>query len=118
MIDHFGVPYYNNRLDIDSFSQIEELADFPQVYLKMSAMRHLSSMPFPHSDLLPLAERAMGSFGAERILWATDFCASYSASNYHEGIKIVDSYMPFLNEREKEWIFSGTAEKLFDFKRR
>ncbi len=117
MIDHFGLPYYNSKLDLDAFERIGELAEFTQVYLKMSAMRHFSALPFPHEDILPLAERALQFFGASRILWATDFCSTYGAYNYREGIDIVERYMPFISAEEKEQLFYGTAMKLFDFKR-
>jgi predicted TIM-barrel fold metal-dependent hydrolase len=79
-------------------------------------MAFQSNEEYPHRDLIRCAEWAIKTFGAERVMWATDFCFTLGAHDYHLGVEIVEKYMPFLTKKEKEWIFSRTARKLFTFK--
>ena len=115
IIDHLGLPSKDESPEYPSFEKILELAEFPQVYIKMSGLPVFSKEKYPHQDMIGCAERAVNAFGSERVVWATDFCFTVGAHNYHEGIEIVEDHMPFLNEEDKDWIFFKTILKLFSF---
>ncbi len=115
ILDHLGKPITSESPDFPSFRNILDLARYPQVYTKMSAMSYQSNEEYPHRDLIGCVEKAVHAFGKERVMWATDFCFTLGAHNYHQGIEIVEKHMPFLSGDEKEWIFSKTARSLFRF---
>ena len=116
ILDHLGKPITDESPEFPSFQNILDLAQYPQVHIKLSAMSYQSNEEYPHHDLIACAEKALKAYGAERVMWATDFCFTLGAHNYHRGLEIVEKYMPFLSEPDKEWIFSKTAQKFFSFK--
>jgi predicted TIM-barrel fold metal-dependent hydrolase len=115
ILDHLGKPITSESPDFPSFQNILDLARYPQVYIKLSAMSYQSNEDYPHRDLIACAEKAVRAYEPNHVMWATDFCFTLGAHNYHQGNEIVEKYMPFIGEQDKEWIFAKTARKLFRF---
>lgn len=116
ILDHLGKPTPEESPEYPSFQKILDLAArYTQVYTKLSALKYHSKQEYPHHDMIRCVEKALKVFGAERMMWATDFCTTHGAHDYHRGLEVVEKYMPFIHERDREWIFAKTALKLYRF---
>ncbi|KAG9445857.1 hypothetical protein H6P81_011985 [Aristolochia fimbriata] len=74
LIDHLGFakPSVNDE-DNENLSALLKLSRFPQVYAKFSALFRLSRKPFPYDDLSEILSQLISKYGANRILWGSDF---------------------------------------------
>jgi predicted TIM-barrel fold metal-dependent hydrolase len=89
------------------------LAKHEKVYVKVGAFYALSAEGPPYTDLLPLVERVVKGFGAERCMWESD--CPYQVQpphDYQSSIALIRDRAPFLSESDKEWILTKTAESL------
>ncbi|KAK6241818.1 hypothetical protein SCA6_007207, partial [Theobroma cacao] len=74
LLDHlaFCKPPTNDEEKL-AFSDLLKLSRFSQVYVKISALFRVSRMPFPYQDLVPILSEVVSSFGANRVMWGSDF---------------------------------------------
>lgn len=115
ILDHLGKPVKEESPEYPGFQNILRLAAYPQVYIKLSALSFHSKEKYPYKDMLVCAEKAVNAFKPGRVMWATDFCATLGAHNYHTDIELLEQHMPFLSDSDKDWIYAKTALKLFKF---
>jgi predicted TIM-barrel fold metal-dependent hydrolase len=75
----------------------------------------LTEADYPYADLLPLLRQAIDAFGAERIMWASDYTIA-RAENGNSWAQclhyLVDSGA--LSRTEKEWILGGSVRRLLE----
>jgi L-fuconolactonase len=60
----------------EPFAQLPELlglARYPNVAVKLCGADVLSREPYPHRDLWPYLHQVFDTFGADRLMWASDF---------------------------------------------
>jgi predicted TIM-barrel fold metal-dependent hydrolase len=69
----------------------------------------ISREPYPHADTFALIEAVWKHFGAQRMLWATDFPHILDQCGYAKALDVVRSHLHFLTEHDKEWILGRTA---------
>ncbi|CAK7336119.1 unnamed protein product [Dovyalis caffra] len=116
LLDHLGFckPPANDEESL-SFSELLKLSKFPQVYIKFSALFRVSRMSFPYQDLAPLLSQVVSSFGANRIMWGSDFPYVVPECGYKggkEAVLSVANQVP-LSSSELEWIMGKTVMQLF-----
>ena len=46
---------------------------FAQVHVKVSALFRVSQESYPYTDVEPMVASCLETFGADRMLWGTDF---------------------------------------------
>ena len=73
IIDHFGFFVQGGKVDEQAWNQLLSLAKYPEVYVKVSAFFRVSMESYPHCDLDPLVVKLVDTFGAQRLLFGTDF---------------------------------------------
>ncbi len=97
---------------MDHIAHIASLAHHPNLYVKWChAPSHLSAEPYPFTDLAPLFRTLVDAYGAQRIIWASDFTVSKVHHSWAQGMHFVlDS--PLLSAEEKEWIVGKTARTI------
>lgn len=86
-----------------------------QVYLKLSALFRVSRMPFPYLDLSHLLSQIVSSFGANRVMWGSDFPFVVPECGYKgakEAASLISDQVP-LSSSDLEWIMGKTAMQLF-----
>ncbi|XP_068666561.1 uncharacterized protein [Aristolochia californica] len=116
LLDHLGFarPSLNNE-DNENFSALLKLSRFPQVYVKFSALFRLSRKAFPYEDLSHLLSQLISSYGANRILWGSDFPYVVPECGY-KGAKDAVTHVASLvrlSPSDLEWIMGKTAIELF-----
>ena len=115
VLDHWGFFVQDGKVEEDSWAKLIALAQYPQVYVKISAaFRNVVSKD--DSTYPELAERLralLTAYGPSRVMWGTDFpFVTLEASNaYAQSLTNVASWG--VSEDEKYWITKGTAEKVF-----
>lgn len=116
LLDHlaFCKPPKNDEESL-AFSELLKLSRFPQVYVKFSALFRVSRMPFPYQDLSYLLSQVVSSFGANRVMWGSDFPYVADECGYKEAkeaVSLISNQIP-LSSSELEWIMGRTIMQLF-----
>jgi len=114
VIDHFarvGMAGPLSRADLD---RLLHLSKYPKVTLKTSAFYALGRKTPPYLDLGPMIKECRDSFGAERLMWASDCPFQVDPGhNYHDSIALIRDRLDFLSSSDKAWMLRKTAEKVF-----
>jgi len=114
VIDHFSRIGMRGSVRDEELNALCRLAKFPKVYVKTSAFYALGTKKAPYTDLLPMIRRLKDSFGAERLMWASDCPYQVDAPHtYEASVELIRDRADFLNKDEKRQILAGTAEKVF-----
>jgi len=99
----------------DLLKLLLDLARYPKVFVKISDMWVLSKQPYPFADAQQQVKRLLAEFGAQRIMWATNWPVSLQQLPYN---RIVDLYRDHLgvgSRKEHEEILSGTVQRVWPF---
>lgn len=116
LLDHmaFCKPPVNDE-EQKTFSALLNLTRFPQVYVKFSALFRLSRKPYPYEDTGELLSQVISSYGANRVMWGSDFPYVASECGYKEAkeaVSLIASQI-HLSSSDLEWIMGRTAMQLF-----
>ncbi|KAI3733313.1 hypothetical protein L6452_12755 [Arctium lappa] len=116
VLDHLGFcKPPTNEEEAKALSQLMGLSRFPQVYVKFSGLFRVSRNPFPYQDLIPLLSQLVSSFGADHVMWGSDFPFVVQECGYKqakEAISVIAHQLP-LSSSDLEWIMGKTAMQLF-----
>ena len=114
VIDHFARIGVSGQVIEKELDKLVALAKHPQVYVKTSAFYALGKKKPPHTDLGPMIRRLRDSYGANRLMWASDCPYQVVKGNtYADSISLIRDKLDFLSKEDKDWMLRGTAEKLF-----
>jgi len=112
IIDHFGLGVHAHSGD--PFKGVNDLIDFadtPNVFLKVSAMPEVSNEGYPFRDMHSHLEWALSEFGANRLIWGSNWPVESRDCTYRESYTwIIDSGVA--TEAETAWMLGGTIEQL------
>ncbi|ERN06286.1 uncharacterized protein LOC18434478 [Amborella trichopoda] len=116
ILDHLGFckpPTSDKEKKV--FSDLLNLSRFPQVYLKFSALFRVSRKFHPFEDLSPLLSQLISSYGANRVMWGSDFPYVVPECGYREAkdaVSYIASQVP-LSPSDLEWVLGRTVMHLF-----
>jgi len=114
VVDHFARIGIDGEIDQPQLDALCRLARFPDVYVKTSAFYALGKKRSPYTDLLPMTRRLVDSFGAERLMWASDCPFQVQDGHrYADSIALIRDRAEFLSESDKRAILRDTADKVF-----
>jgi L-fuconolactonase len=120
ILEHLGA---SNQPDVNdgeraARARVFELAQFPNVYLKMPGLGEL----IPRAGLPPspnaaanteVLQAAVRSFGAERLMWGSDFPLVSSREGYANALRWPRAVLSHLSAAQQALIFSGNARRIF-----
>ena len=115
VLDHLGGPPVDEEPPHPLLGNVLRMAKYPNVYVKVSNMNLISQLPYPHRDTHDIVRRIYDAFGPERLMWGTDFPHVLAAGGYVRALELVRDALDFLNEDDKEWLFSRTVQKVWKF---
>ncbi|KAF7039446.1 hypothetical protein CFC21_049441 [Triticum aestivum] len=98
-----------------AFSSFLNLSRFPQVYVKYSALFRITREAYPYEDTSQLLSRVISSYGANRIMWGSDFPYVVPECGY-KGAKEAISHVAgkvAVSSSDLEWILGKTVSQLF-----
>jgi L-fuconolactonase len=112
VIDHLGL--INGTKDEEAFKDLDKvlaLAKHDNIAVKSSALPCYTNDTYPYRKLHPWIRQVYDAFGPRRMFWGTDI--SRSPCSYRENITMFTEEIPWLPEKDKEWIMGrGLCEWL------
>lgn len=127
ILDHYAGIKAGRGLEQPGMPQILRLMQSGRAYVKMSAPYRASAMASGHGDLAPFA-RAFAEANPQRILWASDWPHTGSASKRDAGtLDMIEPFRKVDDPRDqgllREWLpeaaleplFAGNAARLYRF---
>ena len=107
VIDHLGSPDYEDPSSLDNLIAV---AGRPNVYVKLSGYPYGTGEAYPYATAHAYIERAFRGFGAERLMWGSDWPVCLSAASYEQAFRSAWE-LPFLSDDDRAWIFERTARE-------
>ena len=83
------------------------------MHLKLSAHFRVSSQEAPHSDLQPRFDAAVDAFGADRLMWGSDFPFVQLNGGQKASLEAVRKFSSALAPEAQDALLGGTARRLF-----
>lgn len=99
----------------DLLKLLLDLARYPNVYVKISDLWVLSKQPYPYLDAQEQVKRLLAAFGAERLMWDTNWPVSLAQLPYARIVELYRDHMNFLSRQEHEQILSGSVQRVWPF---
>jgi predicted TIM-barrel fold metal-dependent hydrolase len=94
-----------------AFATVLSAAQWPQIALKWAhAPVMFNAAGYPNLAARPFLRKALDSFGAERVMWASDISANQTGESWAELIFAVRDN-PELSVSEREWVMGKTARR-------
>ncbi|GAB3416029.1 amidohydrolase family protein [Niabella aquatica] len=114
VIDHIAKPYIKDS-KVDGWKQdIQAIGQLPNVYCKISGMvTETEWKKWKPADFNPYLDTVVEAFGAERIMYGSDWPVCLVAASYKKMKAIVDSYFASFSENEKRAFYGGNAIKFY-----
>jgi L-fuconolactonase len=92
---------------------IREFAALPNTTCKLSGLVTEAPPGAPHSAFVPVADVVLGAFGAERIMFGSDWPVCLLASDYAGVMALARSLVAGLSDAERAAVFGGTAARVY-----
>ena len=116
VIDHFARIGMTGEVKREELDQLCGLARFENVTVKISAYYALGKKQSPYHDLVPMIKRLFETYGAQRLMWASDSPYQLQEGNsYRASISLVRDHLNFVSPEERAWLLRGTAAKVYFF---
>lgn len=113
-IDHLARIGFDGQMRPAEIDALCSLAQYPQVYVKVSAFYALGRRQSPYLDLAPMICRLRDAFGAERLMWGSDAPFQVvSPHTYRDSLELVRTRLDFLPADQRRCLLRTTAERLF-----
>jgi L-fuconolactonase len=112
-VDDLGRPSIPGLVPPPTLDTVRRLAPYEGVHVMFSGAYAFSSEAFPFSDLTGVVTTLYESYGAERMMWASDYPWIKEAPGYEAQLNLVDHYLPKLTAGERQAVMGGTAARLF-----
>lgn len=112
-VDDHARPRIDTPLPPPTHPRVQALARHPGVRVMLSGEYAFSRRGHPYPDLTPVVRSLRDTFGADRMLWASDFPWTVSEPGYRRLLELPDHHLPDLTGPERAAILGGTALELF-----
>lgn len=115
VLDHMAKPNIKDKEWDTWASFIERLSAFPNVYCKVSALATEADWTnWSLDDFKPYIGHAVNCFGAERVMFGTDWPVCLLAASYSEVMQIAAQGLPALTDAELAAFWGGNATRFYN----
>lgn len=119
VLDHIAKPKIAQRERSPWQENIRSLADYPQVYCKLSGMvTEAHWQNWRYEDLVPYLDVVTEAFGPDRLMFGSDWPVCLLAASYQEVMGLMDRYFANFSTQEKEKIYGQNAVDFYRLDRR
>ena len=101
--------------DLEGRKALTDMARNSRVYVKISHTWSISGESYPWRDTFDLVEAVYQSFGAQHIMWGTDWPVCLSRAEYTQALTVVRDEMKFIAPEDLEWVLGKTVLRLWNF---
>ncbi|NJB83479.1 amidohydrolase family protein [Wenyingzhuangia aestuarii] len=115
VIDHIAKPYIKYGFYEGWALLMKEIATYPNVYCKLSGMiTEADYKTWTYEQLIPYMELILSAFGADRILYGSDWPVCLVAGNYKKVRKITTDFIANLPIADRKAIMGLNAVKFYN----
>lgn len=113
VIDHAAKPFIV-RGEMQPWSDdIARLAALPQVYCKLSGMVTEAGAQWKAADLQPYVDHVLEVFGAQRVMWGSDWPVLDLAADYGRWVETSELLLSGLGEAERREVLGLSAQRFY-----
>lgn len=110
-----GAPALSPDEQMALYDKVLALSDFPNVALKWGHASGMFDTPaWPGEGLWPILRKTISRFGAERVMWASDYSVNQRGESWAELLFGVKGD-PGLSQAEREAVLGGTLRAWVDW---
>ncbi len=109
LFDHGGRPDLSDPHRFDP--HLDQLAALPNTRIKMPNAPHHSTQPPPHRDLIPYTHHVVELFGAERVMWGSDWPGS--GDDLSTALTAITTALESVSADERALVLGGTFDRTF-----
>lgn len=110
VIDHCLKPQIGDD-EFDEWAQaMERIAADTGAYCKLSGLVTEAGQNWTADTLRPYAEHILSLFGADRVMWGSDWPVMTLESDYENWCRMAEGFVP---EADRERVFGGTAAEFY-----
>jgi predicted TIM-barrel fold metal-dependent hydrolase len=112
LTDEWARPRISTDIPPVTLPQVLSMAAYPQVAVHFSGHYAFSQEPFPYFDLKNISLDLLLAYGADRLLWASDWPWIAEMPGYAAVGDIVDLHLSSLSEAERGLVLGGNAARI------
>ena len=118
---YFGPGRADRSVPYETYLKALALAKYPNFYVIVPGLGEFCprpvpfTQPYPFEEVPPLIEMALDAFGAERLMWGSDFPPSAAREGYTNTLELPKDRLRARSLDEQEWVFGKTAASLWRF---
>jgi len=116
VIDHASKPDIAAKKFEPWATEMALIAKESKAFIKLSGLVTQAQDNWATEDLLPYIEHIFSCFGANRIIWGSDWPVCNLMSDYTQWYKVSESIINQLSAQERAAIFGENAVKLYSLK--
>jgi len=114
VLDHLGKPPIRLVKQEPWLTHMRELAARPNVVAKLSGLpTEASRADWTTDDLRPYVEAALEAFGADRLLFGSDWPVVNLAGGLRPWLQAVRELLAPLDSESQDWIFGANARRIY-----
>lgn len=114
VIDHIAKPDIKDGLFLNWEAEMKQIASFEHVFCKLSGMITEADLKnWKKEDIFPYMDKVFGFFGAERLMFGSDWPVCKLAGEYDAVCGLVEEYLSKLSIREQELVWGKNAETFY-----
>ncbi len=113
VLDHGGKPRIADGALEPWATAIRQFAALPNTFCKLSGLVTEAAPGTPCQAFVPFADVILGAFGAERVMFGSDWPVCLLASTYASVLALAEALVSGLSEAERTAVFAGTAARVY-----
>ncbi len=113
VIDHSAKPFIRDGVIEPWASDMTRLARETAALCKLSGLVTEAAGDWQVADLRPYVEHVLSAFGAERLVWGSDWPVCTMAASYETWHAAAGELASGLSDAEKDALFGGNAVRLY-----
>lgn len=113
VVDHGAKPAVAARALQPWAAQMRELAARPNVVCKLSGLATEAAPDWSPDDLAPYVRHLHACFGAERLLWGSDWPVLLLAGSYAGWFDAAGRLLPGITQEDRDAIFGANAARIY-----
>jgi L-fuconolactonase len=113
VLDHAGKPPIASTALDQWAAAIAAFAAQPNTVCKLSGLVTEAARDAPAAAFAPVADVILGAFGADRIMFGSDWPVCLLASDYASVLELAESLVAGLSDAERTAVFASTAARVY-----
>jgi L-fuconolactonase len=114
VINHCAQPDLKSGEMKEWQANLTKVASYPNVYCKISGLiTQFGRSDWATTDFQPYFEKVLELFGAEHLMWGSDYPVCLQAGSYYRVYQLMTELMITLSETEQFQIWGETANQVY-----